>query len=158
MLVPSRKQQGVTLIEAMIALLVISIGLLGIASLQLTAMNQNASALNHSQAVWYAYNMSDRIRANITEFANYDGIDTSNGYAQDCVTANCSNQQMLIADAADWADMVANLPAGRGVITSNADGLLVSVMWDDEGTGATGTGCGPDPAVDLTCYTLAIAQ
>ena len=58
----------------MVALLVISIGLLGIAALQITAMNQNPSSLNHSQAVWIAYNMSDRIRANLPEFANYDEV------------------------------------------------------------------------------------
>ena len=158
MLIRKSNQQGLTLVEAMIALLVISIGLLGIASLQLTAMSQNASSLNHSQAVWYAYNMSDRIRANITEFDNYDGIDTSNGYAQDCLSSACSTGEMLTADAADWAAMVANLPAGRGLITNNADGLVVTVMWDDEGTGATGTGCGPDTNVDLTCYALVVAQ
>jgi type IV pilus assembly protein PilV len=158
MLKQTPKQQGVTLVEAMIALLVISIGLLGIASLQLTAMNQNTSALNHSQAVWYAYNMSDRIRANITEFANYDGIDTTNSYSQDCLSATCNNGQMRVADAADWATMISNLPAGRGIIGSNADGLQVTVMWDDDGTGATGTGCGPDSSVDLTCYTLTVAQ
>jgi type IV pilus assembly protein PilV len=153
-----QSQQGLTLVEAMIALLVISIGLLGIASLQLTAMNQNASSLNHSQAVWIAYNMSDRIRANISEFDNYNGIDTTNTYAQDCITATCSNAQMREADAADWSTMVGNLPGGRGIITNNADGLLVTVMWDDDGTGANGTNCGPDPEVDLTCYTLAVAQ
>jgi len=158
MLKLSRNQQGVTLVESMIALLVISIGLLGIASLQLTAMNQNSSSLNHSQAVWYAYNMSDRIRANITQFDSYDGIVTSTGYAQDCTSGPCSTAQMVTADAADWAAMVANLPGGLGQITSNADGLLVTVMWDDEGTGANGTACGPDPNVDLTCYTLAVAQ
>ena len=146
------------LVEAMIALLVISIGLLGIASLQLTSMKQNTSALNHSRAVWYAYSMSDRIRANLSEFANYDGIDTTAGYGQDCIATACSNAQMRIADAADWAAMVSNLPSGRGIITSNADGLLISIMWDDEGTGATGTGCGPDPDVDLTCYVSAVAQ
>ena len=158
MLKQTRNQQGVTLVEAMIALLVISIGLLGIASLQLTAMNQNASSLNHSQAVWYANNMSDRIRANITEFDNYNGIDTSNGYAQDCNSAACNTGQMVTADAADWAAMITSLPAGRGIIGSNADGLLVTVMWDDDGTGATGTGCSNDSSVDLTCYTLAVAQ
>ena len=157
MLVKKQSQQGVTLVESMIALLVISIGLLGIASLQITAMSQNASSLNHSQAVWYAYNMSDRIRANISEFANYDGIDTANSYSQDCMSSACTNAQMLTADAADWATMTGNLPGGRGVVTSTADGLLVSVMWDDEGTGATGTNCGTNPNVDLTCYTLVVA-
>ncbi len=154
----NKNQSGVTLVESMIALLVISIGLLGIAALQITAMSQNTSALNHSQAVWIAYNMSDRIRANITQFNNYDGIDTTTVYTQDCMAAACTNAQMLTADAADWTALVASLPGGRGVIGSNADGLLVSVMWDDEGTGATGTDCGNDPNDDLTCYTLAVAQ
>ncbi|MEM7563687.1 MAG: type IV pilus modification protein PilV [Pseudomonadota bacterium] len=158
MLSRKKLQSGLTLVESMIALLVISIGLLGIAALQITAMGQNTSALNHSQAVWIAYNMSDRIRANISEFNNYDGIDTTTGYAQDCMSSACTNNQMLTADAADWTTLVGNLPAGRGQITSNADGLLVTVMWDDEGTGATGTNCGNNPAVDLTCYTLAVAQ
>lgn len=159
MLIKQRKQQGLSLIESMIALLVISIGLLGIAALQITSMSQNTSALNHSQAVWLAYNMSDRILANYDEFDNYDGVDTSNSYSGDCVASACSTGQMLDADAAEWSDMIDNsLPAGRGMVTSNADGLLVTVMWDDEGTGATGDGCGPDPDVDLTCYTLAIAE
>ena len=157
MLIRKHIQQGVTLVESMIALLVISIGLLGIASLQITAMSQNASSLNHSQAVWYAYNMSDRIRANLSEFNNYNGIDTSTSYTQDCISSACTNAQMLTADAADWSAMIGNLPGGRGIITNTADGLQVSVMWDDEGTGATGTNCGTNPNVDLTCYTLVVA-
>ncbi len=158
MLIDKHYQKGVTLVEAMIALLVISIGLLGIASLQITAMSQNASSLHHSQAVWYAYNMSDRIRANMSEFANYDGIDTSNGYTQDCVSNTCSNTEMIDADAAEWETMVSNLPAGRGIVSSNPDGLVVTVMWDDNGNGATGTGCDPDNSNDLVCYRVAITQ
>lgn len=150
------KQQGVSLIESLIALLVISVGLLGIAALQITAMSQNGSALNHSQAVWIAYDFSDRIRANDSQFANYSGIDTSTSYSQDCMTNPCTNAQMLIADAADLGNMVSSLPAGRGIIANNVDGLVVSIMWDDAGTGATGTNCGNNPAVDLTCYTVAL--
>ena len=157
MLATKKIQQGVTLVEVMIALLVISVGLLGIASLQITSMSQNTSALHHSQAVWAAYNMSDRIRANSPQFANYNGIDTATGYVQDCETNTCSNAQMRVADAAAWEAMVETLPGGRGTIVSNADGLLVTVMWDDDGTGATGTNCGTDPNVDLTCYTLTVA-
>ena len=158
MLIKKQSQRGVTLVEAMIALLVISIGLLGIASLQLTAMNQNTSALNHSQAVWIAYNMSDRIRANISEFQNYNGIDTDNGYAQDCVNNPCSTLDMVTADAADWTNMVQNLPGGRGMVNLNAGVLTVSVMWDDDGSGANGTGCNPANNNDLTCYRVAVAQ
>ena len=151
-------QRGLTLIESMVALLVISIGLLGIAALQITAMNQNTSSLNHSQAVWIAYNMSDRIRANLPEFDNYDGVDTQSSPGGDCESAPCSTNAMLDADATEWADLMQNLPGGRGMITRNADGLLITVMSDDEGTGATGTNCGNNPDVDLTCYTLAVTQ
>lgn len=154
----NKSQSGVSLIESMIALLVISIGLLGIASLQITAMKQNSNALNNSQAVWMAYNMSDRIRANNSEFASYADIDTSKSYSQDCMGASCSTVQMVTADAADWSEMVQNLPSGRGLITGDLTQLAVTVLWDDEGTGAIGTGCGNDPEVDLTCYTVTLVQ
>jgi len=147
-----RTQRGLSLIESMVALLVISIGILGIASLQAASMKQSASSLNHSQAVWIAYDMTDRIRVNLAGAADYAGIDTDTAYQQDCKAADCSASQMATADAADWAQSLQSLPAGRGLITGDADQLVLTVMWDDEGTGATGTGCGPDPEVDLTCY------
>ncbi len=149
-------QRGVTLVESMIALLVISIGLLGIAALQITAMSQNSSALNHSQAVWIAYNMSDRIRANKDQVAAYAGIDTNNAYSQDCMSAACTPAQMVTADASEWGALIGTLPGGRGLVANDADGLRVTVMWDDEGTGAAGTACGNDPAVDLTCYSMVV--
>ena len=147
----------------MIALIVISVGLLGIAALQLTAMSQNSSALNHSQAVWIAYNISDRIRANNnqvsplnSQFNLYAGIDTNKTYNQQCLTQICTPQQMMAADATDWVTMMSALPGGRGVIANTANGLLVTVMWDDEGTGATGINCGNNPKVDLTCYSVEV--
>ena len=152
------RQRGVSLIESMVALLVISIGLLGIASLQIVAMKQSSIALNHSQAVWIGYNMADRVRANVSQFTNYAGIDTSKGYSQDCMGSSCNNTQMVTADAAEWSTDVQGLPGGRGLITGDATELAITVMWDDEGTGATGTDCGNDPEVDLTCYTVTLVQ
>jgi type IV pilus assembly protein PilV len=152
------RQRGVTLLESMVALVVISIGLLGIAAMQITSMGLNASALRNSQAVWSGYNMADRVRANITEFANYDGIDTSTSYSQNCMSGPCTNAQMVTADAQDWGNELQNLPGGRGTITGNANLLVISVMWDDDGTGATGIDCGNNPKVDLTCFTMTLVQ
>ena len=159
----NQHQLGVSLIESMIALLVISIGLLGIAALQITAMKQNSSALHHSQSVWISYDMADRIRANFGQFAAYAGIDTNNTPPQDC-TGGCTSAQMVTSDAESWASLVQNLPSGRGTITSQVatapatNELLIRVMWDDEGTGATGINCGTDPATDLTCFSATIIQ
>ena len=57
-------QRGLTLIEVMVAVLVMSIGLLGMASLQLNALRGNTGAFWRSQATWFAYDMSDRLRSN----------------------------------------------------------------------------------------------
>ena len=152
------RQRGLTLIESMVALVVISIGLLGIAALQLTAMNMNSSALHQSKAVWAGYAMADRIRANNIRFANYSGIDTNDLHSQDCMNNPCNSDQLLTADAAEWTATVSNLPSGRGQVTGNANQLMVTVMWDDEGTGATGTDCSGNVQVDLTCYSVTLVR
>lgn len=153
------KQQGMSLIEAMVALLVISVGLLGIAALQIVALQQNSSSQWHSQAVWYSYEITDRILANSTVFDNYAGVDTDNEYSQDCQALSCSAAAMVNADAQDWAAAVTQLPNGRGMITQPAaDSLTITVMWDDAGTGATGTNCSNNSDVDLTCYSVTIVN
>lgn len=151
-------QRGLTIVESLVALVVISIGLLGIAALQLTSMKNNSSALQHSKAVWAGYNMADRIRSNSIRFADYSGIDTTTPYSQDCTASPCSDAQIVTADAADWTDKVSELPGGRGQITGNPNRLIVTVMWDDEGTGATGTDCSGNAQVDLTCYSITLVQ
>jgi len=151
-------QRGLTIVESLVALVVISIGLLGIAALQLTSMKNNSSALQHSKAVWASYNMADRIRSNGIRFADYAGIDTVTGYAQDCMSSACNDAQMVTADAADWTNQVRGLPGGRGLVSGDPQRLTVTVMWDDEGTGATGTGCSGNAQVDLTCYSITLFQ
>jgi len=150
-------QKGMSLIEAMVALVVISVGLLGIAALQIVALQQNSSSQWHSQAVWFSYEMSDRITANKSVFNDYDGIDTSGTYAQDCQAGPCTAAQMVTADAQDWKQRVETLPSGQGLIESSVNNeLVIKVMWDDEGTGASGTDCTADKQTDLTCYTVTI--
>ncbi len=157
LIISPQNQRGLTLIESMVALLVISIGLLGIAAMQINSLKQNSSALWHSQAVLSAYDMADRIRANETEINNYIGIDTESVTTKDCTTP-CTTSDLVDADATDWSNTLSALPSGRGIIRRTPDvaagQLDVVVMWDDEGTGASGTDCGSDPDVDLTCYTV----
>lgn len=58
------KNQGFTLVEIMIAVFVLAIGLLGMAGLQMASLKNNHSAYLRTQAVEYAYDISDRMRAN----------------------------------------------------------------------------------------------
>lgn len=57
-------QTGMTLIEVLISLVILAIGVLGAATVQLNALKYTDSAMLHSQASFVAYDLMDRIRAN----------------------------------------------------------------------------------------------
>lgn len=58
------RQRGVTLIEALISILVFSVGALGLAALQLTALSASGDSQQRSVAIWKAQELADRIRSN----------------------------------------------------------------------------------------------
>ena len=105
-----RYVKGATLIEALIAALLIGIGLLGIASIQLQALRGSSDAHFRSTATDIAWMVSDRIRANIPSIEDYDGKttwgDCATKPAKLCAMApndsaavsNCSAAQMITHD------------------------------------------------------------
>ncbi len=152
------RQSGISMIESLISLVVISVGLLGIAAMQITSLKQASSAQFHSQAVWFNYEMTDRILANNGAFDQYVGIDTDNHYEMDCQNNACSPAQMVQADAEQWKNMVSSLPDGRGVISQTAaNTLTVSVYWDDNSDESNCVNGEPDSA-DKTCYTITMTN
>ena len=159
-----RKQDGFTLLEVLIALLVLSIGLLGLAALQTTGLRSNQMATMRTQATQRSYDMADRMRANQAgvDAQSYVQSTTSDipSVAVNCTTATCTSAQMVVFDKANWLTEVTRLPGGRGRITRDASGAFVqhtvTIFWDEERTGATGTNCGDDPDVDLRCIQLTL--
>ncbi len=153
-----KNQTGLSLIESLIALLIISVGLLGIAALQITSLQQSASSQWHSQAVWASYQMSDRIIANRSVFNSYVGIDTNDDFTQICQNAVCDPDQMILADAKDWKELLANFPEGRGIISSEtADSLIISIMWKDNSDESNCVNGEPD-ATGMTCFTITVIK
>jgi len=79
-------QHGVGLVEVLVALVVVSFGVLGMASLQLTGMKHSSGGFNRSKALLYAQNMATRLRIN-TEAVNagaYNALDSDIGADVDC--------------------------------------------------------------------------
>ncbi len=152
--------RGFTLLEVMIALVIFSVGLLGLAGLQSRSLQSNTTAQFRTMAVIEAYDMADRIRANPAGVANgnYDNLDTSTPTASStCLTAACTPQEIAELDYFEWVtNLQSLLPSGYGTVTGNGAGsqFTITVMWDEERTGANGTACGNDPTVDLKCYSL----
>jgi type IV pilus assembly protein PilV len=152
-------QQGFTLLEVLIAMVVLSIGLLGLAGLQANSLKNNTSAYQRSQASIFAYEMLDRIRANHTGLVDGEYDDLMSGTTSDpgCITTGCTVAQMAQYDAYLWKTQLADtLPSGQGTVLGSGDGSVftITVMWDDERSGVTGTDCSGDPTVDLTCFVL----
>jgi len=159
-----RLQSGFTLLEVMIALVIFSIGLLGLAGLQASGLRSNTQAQLRTIAVIQTYDMAERIRANPrgVEDGNYNAMDDSTPTAEDCISATCTAAEMATYDYYEWVTSTQSvLPSGHGTVTSAVVGgvtrlFTVTVMWDEDRTGVTGTGCSGDPTVDLKCYALVI--
>lgn len=119
-------QRGFSLVEVMIAVLVLAVGVLGAASLQLNALRFNASAAHATQASFIAYNTLDRIRANAANIAGYAGLEVSG-----CDTAPVA-ATMLAQDRADFAEAVGCLlPSGSGRVEVIDNRATVTVSWSE---------------------------
>lgn len=157
-----RGNKGFTLLEVLVAVLVLSIGLLGIAGLQVTGLRFNHSAYMRTQATLLAYELADRMRANRpTMVANGYNIPNAAGGASfpACETAlGCPTApQMAQNDVFQWQQRLAQvLPNGQGIVCLDAipvevpavglgtpaapscDGgttYAIKVWWDDNRTG-----------------------
>jgi len=155
----NRQQNGFTMLEVLVAIVVLAFGLLGLAGLQADGLRNNTSAYLRSQATLMAYDMMDRMRANMhgVESGDYNNLMGTTPTDPSCITTGCSVAQMAQHDAYEWSQQLAEiLPSGQGRVIGNGAGsaFSITVMWDDRRTGATGTNCSGDPAVDLTCFTL----
>jgi len=130
MRVSRSRHQGFTLIEILVTVIVLAIGLLGLAGLQATSVRFNHSAYLRSQATSLAYDIADRMRVNRQAALN-------NNYTGS-VTRSCQNNVALAGtvaarDIAAWGNALAcALPSGRGNIVRGAGNIFtITVLWDD---------------------------
>lgn len=114
------RQRGFTLLEVLIAILVFSIGLLGVAGLMVLSVRTNHSAFLRTQASFLAESMADRMRTNLGYVAEYNGTynaSTATGTAN-CRTAACTPLQLAAYDRLIWnQQLIAHLPAPTAVIS-----------------------------------------
>ena len=150
--------RGFTLLEVLIAVVVLSIGLLGIAGLQSFGQQSNHSSYLRSQATALANDMIDRMRANRAGVQNgdYNAVDTTASTYSDpgCEGATCSSSEMAQYDMYDWQqELATQLPTGNGTVTGAGSGSVftVTVMWDDDRNGSATLVCGTGT---LKCFSI----
>ena len=118
-------QRGATLVEVLVALLVLSIGLLGVAALQVSALQTNQGAHVRSQASVLAYDIADRMRAN-------RAVALAGGYNV-VYTVTPSGGALNELDLQNWKAALTNtLPTGQGEISLVGNIALIKVRWTDK--------------------------
>lgn len=122
------RQRGFTLLEVLVALVIISIGLLGVAILQMTGLKNNHSAAYRSQASILAYQMVESMRANRKE------ADNGNYNIALADATPSSSSTIYNNDIINWRTALLRLlPSGNGSINYvRATGIVrIVIEWND---------------------------
>lgn len=117
-----KRGRGFSLLEVMIALVVFSVGLIGLGLLLTASIRANHVGFLHSQATFVAESIADRMRANVAGvwLDAYDGVwtDAAPAPAIACTAAApCNPAQVAARDVWAWGNMVSQLlPGGAGTV------------------------------------------
>lgn len=159
---------------------ILGFGLMGIAGLQTSSAANMYTAYQYAQATTLAQSILERLRANRT--ATLAGLYQHSketvpiAPSKDCSKVTCSPAELSTWDLAILHSMIAApqekpyaeiptgplaiLPSGKTSITCQGSCAensihLITIYWDSQRNGATGTGCDPDSPADLSCFRLA---
>lgn len=126
-----QKQKGLSLLEVLIALVLLAVGLLGIAGLQITGIRYAHNASLRYQAMLQVVDMADRMRANQLglDAGSYNNI-SGTGSDPNCISSGCTPAQMAQTDRFEWNTTNARtLPSGAGTIVNNGNRFTITVSW-----------------------------
>jgi type IV pilus assembly protein PilV len=133
------RQSGFTLIEVLISVLILALGVIGVAGMQLAALRSNQQSGTQSTAMQIASELADAMRANSAQMNQADDSNPyllANSYkavagtpptvpSTNCNKESCTSAQMAAFDVYEWQRKIYDrLPGGRGVICRD------SAAWD----------------------------
>ncbi len=138
------RQSGFTLVEAMVSLVVLAVGMLGIAALYIESLRSSHMSTSYTNAVTLAADMADRIRANSIGINSYVGAGNGNGTAggnNNCVNGvvDCTAAQMAADDLFRWyEDVKVLMPVGRSATVAHTplppvDQYTITLTWPERG-------------------------
>lgn len=149
---PLQPQRGVTLIESLVALVVIALGILGILGVQMRTLTDTQTGVRRAQAIRLIEDMGERMKVNPNALANINAYVTA--FADTPTLPNCASgcnaAQLAAYDVAVWKRIVReNLPTGQasifvppaesGLATGLGRQLGVMIAWRENERAGTKT-------------------
>ncbi|SJM90508.1 Type IV pilus modification protein PilV [Crenothrix polyspora] len=130
---------GFTLIEVLIAMMILAVGLLGLAALQATSLRNNQSAFYYSQATQLAYDIADRMRANVASAATYTVAGNANPHDNCLAIEGCTPAEMAEHDLYEWYKAIqSTFPESVDTVSKievntvgGIDTYTVTISWND---------------------------
>jgi type IV pilus assembly protein PilV len=131
-------QNGLSLVEILVTVGIASFALLGLASMLMRGIQSNNSSFLRSIAVQQAYDIVDRMRANIQAVNDGSFNSVSFDASATCTpcTSSCTTAQLASNDICTWQQQNATLlPSGQGSISKTNSIYTVTVQWNDNRSG-----------------------
>jgi type IV pilus assembly protein PilV len=157
-----RRQRGAGLIEVAIALLLLSIGALGLGKMQLTARRLDFEALQRAEAAALANDLLERLRVNRPAVAAYAstalGGQPPPAPPADCAAGTCNPDQLQAWDLWQWqralsgatsAGSSGGLVEARACLAVDGKQVTLGIAWRAFGSGA-------EPALDTDCGSVSM--
>ena len=135
-------QNGFTLVEVLVALVIMTVGMLGVAVLFVEGLRMNRTSIYRTTAVSLAADMAERIRANDQAMVAYAGAGP--GANNNCVhgPGTCTRQQLAADDWFRWNQMLtSSLPVGANALiqvnlntpTVSITRYAITLQWQETG-------------------------
>jgi type IV pilus assembly protein PilV len=142
------------MIEVLVTIVIIAVGVLGTAALQVTTLKNLSSSHSTSIAAMMVDDLGERIRANPDAAASYVHTNAPTTYT-DCSTGGCSNSQLADYDLGTWwQEVSAVLPAPKSKVSLEGGSYRIWVYWDEDRSGSTSQTCPPKSDADMECFTI----
>lgn len=155
-----RHHRGDTMIEVLVTVLILAVGVLGVAAMQVTTLKNLNSSHSASIAAMLAEDFSERMRANSEAALDNDYNHSAAPANQtNCVANTCTPADLAVYDMNTWWQTLnANLPSASGEVTRDvgSDTFVITVRWDEDRSGSAGTACPVESEADLDCYQLEV--
>lgn len=130
-----RHQRGLSLIESLVSLLVLALGIMGLAGVQSRLLVESRTANHRATAIGLIDDLTNRIllNRNAAIAGNYTLAWDATKAVQDCVTSQCTGAQLAQSDLNLWrTNVVAALPGGNATIFQSANDsrqIGIAVAW-----------------------------
>jgi len=151
-----RKHRGDTMIEVLVTVIILAVGVLGAAAMQVTTIQNLNSSYSASVAAMVAEDFSERMRANpVAALADDYVHDSAPDGFPNCVANACTLTQLASYDVGSWWQVMTGvLPVASGEVTRiiGTSTFVVTVRWDDDRSGSADNNCPVQSANDLDCF------